>query len=96
MNISEAVVKNTNENRFELVSGSQVSKLDYRMGDQGERIALVHTEVPDDLSGQGIGSGLVKYALEYARENELTVLPYCPFVAAYIERHPEYADLVAE
>ncbi len=96
MDPSETVVNNTEKSRFEMVSGSQVSKLEYRMGDQGERIALTHTEVPEDLQEQGIGSALVKFALDYARKEELVVLPYCPFVAAYIRRHQEYKDLVGE
>lgn len=88
------VVNNVKKFRFEVISGSQVSKLDYRLG--RDTIALVHTEVPEELSGQGIGSTLVKTALQHARANELMVLPYCPFVASYIERHPEWEDIVGE
>ena len=88
------VVNNVKKFRFEVVSGSQTSKLDYRMG--RNTIALVHTEVPEELSGQGIGSSLVKTALQHARDNDLKVLPYCPFVAAYLERHPEWQDIVGE
>lgn len=88
------VVQNEKKFRFEVVSGALTSKLEYRMG--RDRIALIHTEVPDELSGQGIGSSLVKTALQYARDNELTVLPYCPFAAAYVERHPEWNDIVGE
>ena len=91
---TEQVVNNQEKYRFEVISGAQVSKLDYRIG--RDRIALVHTEVPDDLSGQGIGSALVMTALQHAKDNDLLVLPYCPFVAAYIERHPEWKDIVAE
>lgn len=91
---SYQVVNNVKKFRFEVISGSQVSKLDYRLG--RDTIALVHTEVPEELSGQGIGSTLVQTALQHARSNELTVLPYCPFVAAYIERHPEWEDIVGE
>lgn len=88
------VVNNVKKFRFEVVNGSQISKLDYRLG--RDTIALVHTEVPEELSGQGIGSALVSNALQHARDNELVVLPYCPFVAAYISRHPEWADVVGE
>lgn len=93
-NPTDEVVNNPEKYRFEVISGSMVSKLDYRLG--RDRIALVHTEVPDELQGQGIGSALVKFALEFAKKNELTVLPNCPFVAAYIERHPEWQDIVGE
>ena len=95
MSHSESVVNNREKQRFELSQGSQLSKLDYRM-DGDDRIDLVHTEVPEDLAGQGIGSSLVKYALRYARENDLKAIPSCPFVASYVERHPEWEDVVVE
>lgn len=59
-------------------------------------IALVHTEVDDRFEGQGVGSALAVFALEDARARGLAVLPFCPFVAGYIQRHREYADLVPE
>lgn len=94
-NPSESVVNNREKQRFEVVSGSQVSKLDYRMPDE-DTIDLVHTEVPEDLAGQGIGSALVTTALNYAKDNDLKVIPSCPFVASYIERHPKWKELVTE
>ncbi len=93
-NPTDQVVNNPEKYRFEIVSGAQVSRLDYRLG--RDRIALVHTEVPDDLQGQGMGSALVVTALDYAKGNNLIVLPYCPFVAAYVERHPEWSDVIGE
>jgi uncharacterized protein len=59
-------------------------------------IAFTHTEVDDSFEGQGIGSRLVSFALDSAREEGLDVLPYCPFVRSWIERHPAYVDLVPE
>lgn len=56
---------------------------------------LVATHVGEAFGGRGVGSALVKFALDDARTNDLKIVPICPFVAAYIERHPEYADLVA-
>jgi len=61
---------------------------------RGNTLALLHADVPAELEGRGVGSSLARAALEYARERGLKVLPYCPFVAAYIEHHPEYAGLV--
>jgi predicted GNAT family acetyltransferase len=58
-------------------------------------VEMTHTEVPLDLRGEGIGSELVRSALDWARAENLRVLPSCPFVAAFIERHPEYSELVA-
>jgi predicted GNAT family acetyltransferase len=57
---------------------------------------FVHTEVPESLSGGGVGSALVKAALDHARSVGVNVIPRCPFVAAYIRRHTEEQDLVAD
>jgi predicted GNAT family acetyltransferase len=57
-------------------------------------IDLLHTEVPPAAEGKGIAGALARYALEDARASGLRVIPSCPYVAAYIRRHPEYADLV--
>lgn len=85
------VVRNDAENRFEIREGKQLAQLAYDI--TGNEIALVHTEVPPELEGDGYGSALAKAALEYARAQHLHVVPSCPFVAGYIRRHPEYADL---
>lgn len=60
----------------------------------GDRIIFLHTEVPPELEGHGVASTLAKAALEDARARRQKVVPLCPFVSAYIKRHPEYADLV--
>ena len=57
-------------------------------------ITFAHTEVPPELGGKGIGSKLIKGALDHARAEGLKVIAQCPFVKAYIEKHPEYADLL--
>jgi predicted GNAT family acetyltransferase len=57
-------------------------------------ITFTHTEVPQALSGRGIGSALVKGALESARARNLKVVARCPFVGAYMARHPEFNDLL--
>jgi predicted GNAT family acetyltransferase len=59
-------------------------------------IAFIHTEVDDRFEGQGLGSQLIAFALDDARARGLAVLPFCPFVNAYIQRHREYVDLVPE
>jgi predicted GNAT family acetyltransferase len=59
-------------------------------------IAFTHTEIGDRFEGQGLGSRLIGFALDDARERGLDVLPFCPFVNSYIRRHPEYADLVPQ
>jgi uncharacterized protein len=57
---------------------------------------LTHTEVPPSLEGQGVGSALVRAALAHVRAEGTTVMPLCPFVVAYVRRHPHEADVVHE
>jgi predicted GNAT family acetyltransferase len=59
-------------------------------------IAIFHTEIRDRFEGQGLASRLIAFALDDARARELDVLPFCPFVNAYIQRHREHVDLVPE
>jgi predicted GNAT family acetyltransferase len=61
---------------------------------RGGRRLFVHTEVDDAYEGQGVGSGIVKTALDQMLESDTPILPLCPFFAKYIEKHPEYAGLV--
>lgn len=58
------------------------------------RIALIHTRVMDGFEGRGVGAALARFALDAARAEGIGVTPICPFVAAYLERHPEDRDLV--
>ena len=81
--------------RFEMTSGDAAAFVEHRRGGDG-RIVLVHTEVPEALSGQGVGSKLVGGTLDAARAEGLKVVARCEFVAAYVERHPEYRDLLAD
>jgi uncharacterized protein len=62
----------------------------------GDTIIFTHTRVPAEFEGRGVASRLVRHELEDVRSRGLRVTPRCPFVAAYIRRHPEYADLVAD
>ncbi len=57
-------------------------------------IAFNHTEVDDEFEGRGLGSQLAQAALDAARDEGLDVLPFCPFIKAWIGKHPEYLDLV--
>ena len=79
--------------RFAVHLGEATALLAYRQEDG--TIYLVHTEVPAEMEGKGIGGQLAKAALNYARENKLRVVARCPFVTSYLERHPEYQDLLA-
>lgn len=86
---------NTEENRFEYQVDDHTAVADYILT-KDNRIVLTHTEVPKSMEGQGIGSKLAKTAFEYAKENELKVMPLCPFMASFVRRHrDEYADMLA-
>ena len=78
--------------RFELEAEGHTAVLSYRR--DGDRLVLLHTDVPPEIEGLGHGSALVRAALEHARREGQRVVPLCPFVLAYLKRHPEYADLV--
>jgi predicted GNAT family acetyltransferase len=66
--------------------------LEYRKG-PGGALDLHHTEVPLAERSQGIGNALVKYAMEYARKQDVKIVPTCPFVRSWLDAHPEYEDL---
>jgi predicted GNAT family acetyltransferase len=80
--------------RFAADVGGKTAYLTYRELD-GAVLELDHTFVPREHRGGGIASQLTVHALDYARAHAYRVVPSCPFVAAYIERHPEYRDLRA-
>jgi predicted GNAT family acetyltransferase len=85
---------NSQDQRFEAVdeSGVVAGFAAYRRSEKA--VTFIHTVVDDAFEGHGVGSTLVKAALDAVREEGVRVVPRCPFVASYIERHPEYADLV--
>jgi predicted GNAT family acetyltransferase len=81
--------------RYVINAGGEVAGfVQYRRRPQ--LIAFVHTEIDPAFEGRGLGGRLVGSALDAARADGLAVLPFCPFVNAYIQRHPAYGDLVPE
>jgi predicted GNAT family acetyltransferase len=87
-----AVVLNASKQRFEINIDGQLSVLEYTF--KNHRLFLTHTEVPPALQSQGLGTELAHAALEYARQNDLTVIAICPFVQDYAAGHPEYQSFV--
>ena len=79
------------KNRFAVYAEGGTAVLDYQLFE--DKVAYTHTGVPSALEGKGIGSRLVKAGLDWARGERLRVVPVCTFVASYIQRHPEYAEL---
>ena len=89
-----AVTDNPELSRYELhVDGELAGWAEYRPA--GDSVIIAHTEIADGHEGEGLGGLLVRAALERIRESGRTVIPTCPFTAAYIDRHPEFVDLVA-
>lgn len=86
------VAMNEGEQRFEVKLDGETAFAEYRLIDHG--IILPHTVVPEAFEGRGVGSALAKTALGYAREHALKVIPLCPFIAGYIQKHPEWKDVV--
>ena len=90
--MNNTVSNNPAQQRYELAVDGHVAASYYEIADGV--ITFVHTEVPPELGGKGIGSKLIKGALDQVRAGGLKVIAQCPFVKAYIEKHPEYADLL--
>jgi uncharacterized protein len=91
--MSGEVRNNEAESRYELEVEGELALAAYRLS--GDRIVFTHTEVPTALEGKGIGSKLVKAALDDVRAKGLKVVPACAFVKHYMETHPETGDLLA-
>ena len=89
--MNNAVSNNPAQQRYELEVDGHIAATYYKTADGV--ITFVHTEVPPELGGKGIGSRLIKGALEQVRSDGLKVIAECPFVNAYIEKHSEYSDL---
>ncbi|HSZ49006.1 MAG TPA: GNAT family N-acetyltransferase [Streptosporangiaceae bacterium] len=87
---SADVTDNTDASRFELRADGWLAELIYRI--RGDRLVLVHTEVPVELEGRGIGGRLVTAAVDRAAREGLTLVPLCPFARGWLERHPETAS----
>ena len=93
--MSHDIRNNEQQSQFETTVDGHVAYAAYDLEDP-DRIVFTHTIVPDELSGRGIAGEVVKYGLEHARAKNLKVVPQCSYVAAYIKRHSEYQDLLAQ
>ncbi len=87
------VIDNTERHRFELVEDGHTAFAAYRI--DGDVITFTHTIVPPEIGGRGIAGKLIGAALASVEERGLKVVPQCPFVAAYFQKHPELAGLLA-
>jgi predicted GNAT family acetyltransferase len=92
--VDYTVRDNPAELRYEILSGDELLGMIRYVKEPGT-VVLVHTEIRPKSEGQGVGSRLVAGALADIRSRGLKLVPVCPFVRAYMTRHPEYDDLVA-
>jgi predicted GNAT family acetyltransferase len=86
------VVNNKSKHRYELAVEGHIAATYYELA--GDVITFVHTEVPPELGGKGVGSKLIRGALDQVRANGLKVIAQCPFVKAFIEKNAAYQDLL--
>lgn len=91
--MTQSVVDNSEEERFTFSMGLDTAKLEYERA--GDRLLLLHTEVPETFRGQGVGGLLVDAALTKAREDRLTIVPWCPYTRHWLEQHPQQIGDVA-
>jgi uncharacterized protein len=86
------LIDNTARNRYEMTVNDATAFITYDR--TADTVVLVHTEVPPEMSGQGIGSKLAQAALDDVRRHGQKVVPHCTFIQKYLQRHPEYDDII--
>lgn len=87
-----SLVHNEAKKHFELHVNNHIAYIEY--SGFGNQTSLIHTIVPKELEGQGVGKTLVEKTLTFLKEANKKILPFCPFVFAYIKRHPEWKAIV--
>ena len=87
------IVRNSDKNQFETVRDGQTAVAQYELS--GAQMTITHILVPSPIEGQGVGSALCQFAIQTARDEQLKIVPQCPFMAAYFARHPEHNDVLA-
>jgi predicted GNAT family acetyltransferase len=91
------VTDNPAASRYEMRVGDKLAGfVDYRLHSSDKVISFMHTQVEEAFAGAHLGTQLARATLDDARARGLAVLPYCPFTAGWIRKHPDYADLVPE
>ena len=87
------ITRNSAKNQFEAVRDGQTAVAQYEL--DGAQMTVTHILVPRAIEGQGVASALCQFAIATAREENLTIVPQCPFMATYFARHPEHNDVLA-
>jgi uncharacterized protein len=86
------VLHNEQDSRFELHIGDALCVLDYRR--TPDKLIIYHTEIPPPVERRGFAARMTRAALDFARSQNLKVEPRCPYTAVYMQKHPEYSDLL--
>jgi predicted GNAT family acetyltransferase len=84
------VVDNPEQSRFEVHVDGHMGELVYEL--EGSRLTLVHTRVPDELGGRGLAAQLVRAAVARAREEQMTIVPWCPYARQWLRKHPDEVE----
>lgn len=90
--LTTPLIKNTDKSCFELATGDFTTFIEFK--EHGKKIWLIHTEAPEELKGKGSATAIIEKTLTYIEENGYKLIPLCPFVAAYLKRHPEWTRVV--
>jgi predicted GNAT family acetyltransferase len=84
---------NEAEHNFEMIVDGKRSFIDYMR--KGDKIYLIHTEVPQELEGKGVAPEMVEKALQYIEDQHLKLVPLCAYVQHYLKRNPDWNRIVA-
>jgi uncharacterized protein len=93
--VENDLILNEDKKRFELEVDGKTAFIEFILNNENI-LFLTHTEVPIGLEGKGVGSTIVSKTLNYIKEKRYTLAPLCPFVAAYLKRHPEWKEILAK
>jgi uncharacterized protein len=91
--MNDTIVHDAAAHRFETLIDGYRAVLDYRF--EGDIAHLTQVSVPGPIEGRGVAASLTRAALDWARAESIAVVPRCPYVAGWIERHPDYRDVLA-
>jgi len=87
------LVHDKDNHNFEMFVDGHRAFIDYKL--HGDKMFLIHTEVPVELEGQGVAPALVEKVFQYLEEHQLKMVPYCAYIKAYLKRHPDWERLLA-